>query len=266
MVTGISGPALGHSVLAQPNMPVAVQASRPTSQSDAVRGASVLDLPGGKESASTSQVAVAFAQIRGQQEVLNKAASLVREVVVTAEKAEQLLSAMEEDLGAVVKMYPPYPIDNPERISLLNSFGGLRRQIDALTFPPPESLDALGKLFGVEKDPKTVEGGESGNTAAASLIKEPMWDILTLDAESASNDEVSAAMDQVKAMKTVVERLQAGMWKDVVSYARQEQSAEVGEGTLVRAQLADAGIDRDGIGRQGISRNAHQLEQAAESR
>ncbi len=265
MVTGISGAALGHSVLAQTNTPGAIQASRPN-QSDAVSGASIRDLPGGKESASTSQVAVAFAQIRGQQEVLNQAASLVREVVSTAEKAEQLLNSMEEDLGAVVKMYPPYPIDNPDRISLLNSFGGLRRQIDALTFPPPESLDALGKVLGVEKDSKAAEGEQIDSTVASNLIKEPMWDILTLDSKSASNEDVQVAMDQVKTMKSVVERLQAGMWKDVVSYARPDQSAETVEGTVVRAQLADAGIDRESGGRQGISRNAHQLEQAVESR
>ena len=265
MVTGISGAGLGHSVLAQTNTPGAIQASRPN-QLDAAPGASIHDLPGGKELASTSQVAFAFAQIRGQQEVVNQAASLVREVVATAEKAEQLLNAMEEELGAVVKMYPPYPIDNPDRISLLNSFGGLRRQIDALTFPPPESLDALAKVLGAEKDAKAAEGGELDNTAATNLIKEPMWDILTLDSKTASDEDVGMAMDQVRTMQSVVERLQAGMWKDVVSYARPEQSTEAAEGVVVRAQLADAGMLREGNGRQGISRNAHQLEQAVESR
>lgn len=136
MVTEISGAGLSHSVVAQSST---VTASRVTEMSRAAQAASALPVARDKQASSAAQVAGAFALLRTRQEALNQAAATVREVGKTVEEAGQLLGKMEEDLTAVVKMYPPYPLDNPERIDLLNSFGGLRRQIDALTFSAARS-------------------------------------------------------------------------------------------------------------------------------
>jgi hypothetical protein len=213
-----------------------------------------------KQSTTATQVTGAFAQLRTRQEVLNQAASTVRDVGNTAKEAEQLLGKMEEDLTAVVKMYPPYPLDNPERVSLLNSFGGLRRQIDALTFPPPEALAAVDKVLGTQED-STVATEVRPESLAAALDKEPMWDIPTLDTATASDDEVAKALEHVKSMQGFLEDLQSSMWEDVVSFVNQAVTPEAeSKGAIVRDLLAELGSERSGIGR-----NATQLEAVAES-
>jgi hypothetical protein len=269
MVTDISGAGLSHSVAAQANT---VAMSRVTEANRPGQPGEVPSVTGsGNQLSSTTQVTGAYAQIRNRQDELNQAASVVREVGNTVKEADQLLSKMEDNLVKVVKMYPPYPVDNPERISLLNSFGGLRRQIDALTFPPPNSLDAVGRLLGSSedanakdsKDTKDAKDALNAETQSiASLIKEPMWDIPTLDAQKASDAEVGKALDQVKAMKSVLADIQSGMWNDVVSFVQQaDTSAAKSEGVEARNLLSDLAAERG-----GISRSANQLEAAAESR
>jgi len=200
MVTEISGAGVSHSVAALANT---VAMSRVT-EAEASRPGQPGEVPSVSGSdnqlSSTTQVTGAYAQIRNRQDELNQAASVVREVGNTVKEADQLLSKMEEDLVKVIKMYPPYPVDNPERISLLNSFGGLRRQIDALTFPPPNTLDAVGRLLGSSEDANAKDSKDAKDAlnaatqSIASLAKEPMWDIPTLDAQKASDAEVGKAI------------------------------------------------------------------------
>lgn len=253
MVTEISGAGVSHSVVNQTGITAsqrAAEAVRP----GVTRVATELGARDKQASAAT-QVAGAYAQARARQDVLNKAADVVREVAATAEKADQLLGGMEEALGGVVKMYPPYPVDNPERISMLNSFGGLRRQIDALTFPPPDQLDAVAKALGTGTG-ASGKPEEADKKAAVSLIKEPMWDIPLLDPEAATDKEVGKALEEVNALKDRMKELQAGMWKDVVDFAQQAETSDVtDEGATVRDLLAD-------MGERGIGSNARQLEQA----
>jgi hypothetical protein len=260
MVTDISGAGLSHSVVAPTSTAVT---SRVAETARSGQPGATSEVASRDKLVSTSaQVAGAYAQLRGRQDVLNQAASVVREVGNTADKADQLLTKMEESLGQVVKMYPPYPVDNPERVTLLNSFGGLRRQIDALTFPPPETLDAVGRLLGAPEDPNAKDATSTERQSIASLVKEPMWDIPTLDPLSASDADVSKALDQVEAMKKTLEDLQSGMWQDVVSYVKQADTPEArNEAADVRDQLTDLAGEIGGIGR-----NARQLEAAAESK
>jgi hypothetical protein len=258
MVTEISGAGVSHSVAAQTS---AAAAARVAETSRPVNSGVVSDVVSrDKQSTTATQVTGAFAQLRTRQEVLNQAASTVRDVGNTAKEAEQLLGKMEEDLTAVVKMYPPYPLDNPERVSLLNSFGGLRRQIDALTFPPPEALAAVDEVLG-SQETTTIATDVKPESLAATLDREPMWDIPVLDPESASDEEVSKALEHVASMQGFLEDLQSSMWEDVVSFVNQAATPEAeSKGAEVRDLLAELGSERNGIGR-----NATQLEAAAES-
>jgi len=257
MVTEISGAGLSHSVVAQSST---VTAPRVTEMSRAAQATSALPVARDKQASSAAQVAGAFALLRTRQEALNQAAATVREVGKTAEEAGKLLGKMEEDLTAVVKMYPPYPLDNPERIDLLNSFGGLRRQVDALTFPPPAELATVDQVLEDPQEESTALSGKP-ESLAATLDREPMWDIPFLDALAASDDEVSKALEHVKSMQGFVEELQSSMWEDVVSYVNQAATPEAeSKGAEVRNLLAELGE------RSGIGRNASQLEAAAESR
>lgn len=277
MVTEISGAGNSHSVVAQSGAALSTRTAESLRSPKA--GVAVQETAGevsrDKQTTSAAQVAGAYAQFRNRQEILSSAASVVREVSSTADKAGQLLDKMESDLGAVVKMYPPYPVDSPERVQLLNNFGGLRKQIEALTFPPEDALKAVGRLLGSQVSGNADSASETEKVA--SLVKEPMWDIPTPDPLAASDAEVAKSLDQVKAMKSVLEDLQAGMWKDVISFVKQvEPSAAENGSAEVRNQLADLSADRNakgvngeaqvGLEQTGIGRNANQLVQAVESR
>lgn len=86
----------------------------------------------------------ALARAAGRGIPLNEAASMVRYADKVMAEVGQILGQMRESLGAIVKMYPPYPIDNPQRVEYLNKYTQLRHQIDALTIPPDNQR--LGKL------------------------------------------------------------------------------------------------------------------------
>lgn len=69
-------------------------------------------------------------------------------------EAQKLLGDTRDALeGIAKKLYPPYPINSPERIALLNKVTSLRQQIDALTYPPTDQWQA--KLVG---DPARIPG------------------------------------------------------------------------------------------------------------
>lgn len=260
MVTEISAVGLGHSVVAQSGM---VTVPRVSEMSRSVQADSVLPILRDQQASSAVQVAGAFSALRSRQESLNEAAATVREVSKATEKAGQFLGKMVENLTTLVKIYPPYPLDSPERIDLLNGFGGLRRQIEALTFPKPRLLDAVDQFIDKSLDELIKLSGTPKNLAT-ELDREPMWDIPFLNSSSASDDEVSKALEQVKSMQGLVEQLQSSMWEDVVNFVRQTGAPEAeSKGAEVRNLLAELAEGMKLGDQRGIGRNASQLEAAA---
>jgi len=252
MVDEISGVASLHSTSGQAGAVVA-QRGLATVQSDVVLPLAGYSEPKPSQASTSLQVVGIYSQLRVRQDELNKAASFLREVGDALGKAAETLDKMGKDLGKIVKIYPPYPTDDPERIDLLNQFGGLRREIEALTFPPPDHLDAVGRLLGRE-DGKAAEEGKltPGNDAIVGIP--------TLDPKAASDEEVKQAFEQVKALKSAVEDIRSGMWKDVVDYVRQADTPEArNHATETRDQLAALGFG------QGIATDARQLQQVVES-
>ena len=258
MVAEISGAGLGHSVVSQVGS-MAVQ-----HQADLVRGEEVVssrnEVPSDKKDSAATQVVGSFAKLLVSQDGLNKAASAVREVGNTVEKASKLLDKIESGLGEIVKMYPPYPIDSSQRVSLLNDSSGLRKQVEALTFPPQDAVDAVANLLGVQDASVTKADDVFTNQDKVSLVKDKLWDLPALDPLTASDAEVGKALDQVKVAKTTLEAYQAEMWSDVVSFVKRADSHEAQNEALgVRAQIAD-------LGDRGIGINSLDLVQMVESR
>lgn len=48
-----------------------------------------------------------------------------------------IISQMKEQLGKIVKQYPPFPPDDRSRMEILMSYSGLQKQITSLMVPPP---------------------------------------------------------------------------------------------------------------------------------
>jgi len=249
MVNEISGVGLGQSVVAQPGSAATQRFVGAVDREDF--GLRQSGIAPDRQTPDSAQVAGAYALSRVHQETLNKAASVVREMGSAVAEASQLLGKVENKLDEIVKMFPPYPIDNPMRVTLLNKVDGLRKQIDQLTYPPPEPLAVVGRLIGAKVDAASKDG---------HVVKDRIWDLPALDPKTASDADVSKAHDQVKAMRVALQDLQTGMWQDVVNFVKSADSPEVqNEASGVRGQMAD-------LNDRGIGRHVHQLVQATESK
>lgn len=115
------------------------------------------------------------------------------------------LEQAEVKLQGIVKHYPPYAKDHPERIDLLNQISGLRKQIEALSIPPQKDSGAKGPAL------NGLPGfGE-------------------LDPYAASDVEVAATLGQVKNARSGLVGRHAGLWADVVDKAAEqsEQNAVI---------------------------------------
>ena len=257
MVTEISAAWLGHSVVGQSAAALVQRVAgyaRPEEVSTEVVGNKQSD-----QTSTSAQVTGVFAQLRVRQDVLHKSASLIREIDQVAGKAGELLDKVGNKLGEIVKMYPPYPIDSPQRVSLLNDIGGLRKQIDALTFPPSDAVDDLQKLLNPQKIGSEEESVVAFGSNTVEEVKTRLWDIPWLEPNSATDEEIASALNQIGELRSSIDDLRAGMWKDVVSFVKKADSSESeNKAADVREQIAD-------LGGRSIGSKARELVQAVES-
>jgi hypothetical protein len=195
-----------------------------------------------EQTSASAQITGVFSQLRVRQDVLQKSASMIREIDQVASKSEELLDKIDDKLGEIVKMYPPYPIDSPQRVSLLNEIGGLRKQVDALSFPPSDVVDTLQKLLNPQEIRSEEETDFSFGFKSVEEIKTKLWDIPLLDSSDATDQEIASVLKQIREVKSSIEDLQAGMWRDVVSFVKKADSPESeNKATGVREQIADLG-------------------------
>lgn len=83
--------------------------------------------------------AVRQAQVLAGLDARQRAAETVKHAFQAIGQIGTLLGRMQQGVQQILKQYPPYPLESQERMELLKSIAGLRKQIDALTFPPPDS-------------------------------------------------------------------------------------------------------------------------------
>jgi hypothetical protein len=67
----------------------------------------------------------------------NQMATSIRTASDSLAKVSDVIGGMKENLGKIIKNYPPFPQDSAERKELLMSYISLRKEILSMTFPPP---------------------------------------------------------------------------------------------------------------------------------
>lgn len=229
MLTDLTSVSLGYEMTRRVDVVRGAAETTPVVENQ-VGGSTEPDAKSGRLDDSAKMVG-AYAVLRSRQDELNEVATAVRDINSITDKAEQLLGDMESKLGTLVKIYPPYPVDNPERVSLLNSFAGLRKQIDALAFPAPEDLLAIGRLptlQGAEPDNVQQDMSTGLNTATGKAeIRLPIFDIPDLDAKTASDAVVAQTFEKVVAAKDAILELKSRIWKDVETFLGKSTNPEV---------------------------------------
>lgn len=191
-----------NNVLVAGNVPVHRPASevqaRPQIDSPAVpkeKGADAAFRGGAAPSLGQSQALVAM-------ESQHRVADAVRHAQAAIGQISDLLGRMEDGLQAIVKQYPPYPAESRERMELLNSIAGLRKQIDALTFPPPdrEQPTLVGDPLQTANagDVQFALGGQQHVLHAQPAHSGAEGLNLPLLGDQASDEEVARALGQVQ--------------------------------------------------------------------
>jgi hypothetical protein len=219
----------------------------------------------GNDVARVAQSAEVFANLRGRQELLNQSAVALRDLSAAVEKSGQILGEMDKDLMVIVKMFPPYPVDNPERISLLNSFGGLRKQIEGLTFPPPETFEELGRLF--KPVSSSGESGFDGPVDPAQFIKQPLFEnIPALDPKSASDEDVINTLEQVRLLASTLGEFSKESMQGVFRKVNEsDETSFDGKISEIREQLASLETIGGNQVRTGIGGDVLRLDQVVET-
>jgi len=83
------------------------------------------------------------ASLRLKKDQSIEAGKRVHQVDQVMARQIEALDQMRSKLGAILRQYPPFAFDDPERAKYLEAFSGLRAQIEALTWPKEPTLDAL---------------------------------------------------------------------------------------------------------------------------
>ncbi len=95
---------------------------------------------------------VTFGRLQAINEHSNREALRIR--------SDQRNTEMKETPFRIIKNYPPYPIDDPERVKFLMSFNGLKREIEQMTIPPDSKWQGTS----------TGDGIPQSETASTPLI------------------------------------------------------------------------------------------------
>jgi hypothetical protein len=88
-----------------------------------------------------------------------------------------VVGGMKENLGKIIKNYPPFPPDSSERKEILMSYVSLRKEILNMTFPPPpaalyeKNATPWEKLGYTEKGSVASSVPEISSTATDSEVR-----------------------------------------------------------------------------------------------
>lgn len=86
-----------------------------------------------------------FQALQQKNEQSNAAAGAIRNVDRSLGALGQKIDALKAPLETIVKNFPPFSPEDQARMKLLMKYSSLRKEIDALTLPPPPDVVAARK-------------------------------------------------------------------------------------------------------------------------
>lgn len=186
------------------------------------------------------------ARLAGQSSQYNEIGAVLRYSDRAMGEIQARLGEMHDALdGIVKKLYPPYPLNSPERVALLNKISSLRHQIDALTYPPDEKW--LARLIG---DPASVPNAgditlpNDQNSESVTIKSRPVYsgpgglDLPDLPLQ-ASDEAVAAGLAQVEAAQQYVTTERRSLYEETAKlFGREAESQAILGSKEVRHSLA----------------------------
>lgn len=168
-------------------------------------------------------------EITLQKELRNHAAAAIRAADQAAEVLGQKIDAAKKPLQTIVKNFPPFSPEDKERMELLRSYTGIRKEIDQLTIPaPPSVVEArkelsLPKPLGLNPDDSQIADHVAKLDAAAEALS---------GLRSGLAAETGALLRDGR-FADIFSQPKGGSWDDIgpglTESSAAEKSAEVGQ-------------------------------------
>jgi hypothetical protein len=178
---------------------------------------------GSSGSVQVSQSRSAFDDLQAFNATLNSLATSIKVADSTMGKIKILIDQMIEQLGRILKNYPPFPPGSEERVKFLRAFAALRKQIDQLSFSPKDEgalkITADPAVVPQAGDRNVVIGGSGPPVTIHSqqVHTGPTGLNIPELPESATDKEISVAIKNLDdASKTLGQR-QSGLATDALS-------------------------------------------------
>jgi hypothetical protein len=128
-------------------------------------------------SVSIQRNSSAMGRLGNLNEEKNLMARNIRDTADALANVSDAVSGLKENLGKIIKNYPPFPQDSAERKEILMSYISLRKEILQMTFPPPpealyEIKPALWEKLGyTDKESIASSVPEISSTATDSEVR-----------------------------------------------------------------------------------------------
>ena len=81
---------------------------------------------------------IMYSKVQGANSAVYEIIQGIRTVDETMQQIGHHLNGMKHAVETILKNYPPFPVDNHDRVTQLRQFSALRKMIDQLTLPPKE--------------------------------------------------------------------------------------------------------------------------------
>jgi hypothetical protein len=170
-----------------------------------------------------SQSGEAFDDFQALNTIRNAVATSIRVANSTMGKIETIIDRMKEQLGRIIKNYPPFPPGSEERVKFLRSFKALRQEIDQLSFSSND--EGATKIMA---DPAVVP--QAGDSNAVTGGKGPRLTIHSQQVhtgptglnipelpESATDREIDAAIKNLEDARKTLGQRQSGLATDTLN-------------------------------------------------
>jgi len=178
---------------------------------------------GASEWAQVNQSSSAFDNLQAINSILNSVAMSIRIADTAMEKIKTYIDQMKEQLGRIIKNYPPFPPGSEERVRFLRSFNTLRQQIDQLNISPddegalrivtdPSTVSAVGnwRVTAGENRPGGMIHSQEVNTGPTGL------NIPELP-ENATDEQIYVALRNLEEVRKALNQRQSGLTADTLS-------------------------------------------------
>ncbi|MBL0701243.1 MAG: hypothetical protein JJV92_10230 [Desulfosarcina sp.] len=117
---------------------------------------------------------------------LKEVAKNIRSSDNTMETAEKHIYHMKNQLGKIVKNYPPFPQESQERKTILRNYSSIRKIIDKMTFPPREDFI-----------PETITWQNTFQEKFSAKNRPSIPEL----AQTSTDSEVSASLEKLETLK-----------------------------------------------------------------